>query len=173
VDPVDPGSHALLASSLASAERYTEARAEYERVIELNRSAPNSYAALGGCYLSEGKPEEAIAAAQKDVAGWARLLTVTCAHWTQKRFAESDAALKEFIANYGETAAYQIAGAYGYRQDKDQAFDWLERAHRQRDAGLSSLRTDTFLRPLHSDPRWNALLRSMGLADDQLKTIDQ
>jgi TolB-like protein/Flp pilus assembly protein TadD len=122
VDPVDPGSHALLASSLASAERYPEARAEYERVIELNPSAPNSYAALGGCYLLEGKPEEAIAAAQKDVAGWARLLTVTCAHWTQKRFAESDAALKEFIANYAETAAYQIADAHAYRQDKENAF---------------------------------------------------
>ena len=71
--------------------------------------------------------------------------------------------------NSGETAAYQIAEVYGYRNDKDRAFEWLERARRQRDAGLSALRPDTLLTNLHDDPRWNAFLRKMGLADDQLK----
>ena len=65
--------------------------------------------------------------------------------------------------------AYQIAEAYGYRNDKDHAFEWLERARRQRDAGLPGLRTDTLLTNLHDDPRWDAFLRTMGLADDQLK----
>jgi hypothetical protein len=45
----------------------------------------------------------------------------------------------------------------------------LERAHRQRDAGLPGLRADTLLTNLHDDPRWNPFLRKMGLADDQLK----
>jgi hypothetical protein len=45
----------------------------------------------------------------------------------------------------------------------------LERARRQRDAGLPGLRTDTLLPNLHGDPRWDAFLRTMGLADDQLK----
>jgi hypothetical protein len=73
------------------------------------------------------------------------------------------------IAKFGETAAYQIAEVYGYRNDKDQAFEWLERARQQRDAGLPALRPDTLLPKLHDDPRWDALLRKMGLADDQLK----
>jgi serine/threonine-protein kinase len=73
------------------------------------------------------------------------------------------------IAKTGETAAYQVAEAYGYRNDKDRAFEWLERARRQRDAGLPGLRTDTLLTNLHGDPRWNSFLRTMGLADDQLK----
>jgi hypothetical protein len=63
----------------------------------------------------------------------------------------------------------QIAEVYAYRNDKDQAFEWLERARRQRDAGLPGLRTDTLLPNLHDDPRWDAFLRTMGLADDQLK----
>ena len=63
----------------------------------------------------------------------------------------------------------QIAELYGYRNDKDHAFEWLERAHRQRDAGLPALRTDVLLKNLHSDPRWDPFLHTMGLADDQLK----
>ena len=74
------------------------------------------------------------------------------------------------IKNDAELAAYQIAEAYAYRGDKDQAFEWLERARRQRDPGLPQLRKDPLFENLHADPRWNAFLHTMGLADDQLKT---
>ena len=87
----------------------------------------------------------------------------------QKRIAESDAALTELIAKFGETAAFQIAEVYAYRNEKDHAFEWLERARRQRDAGLAALRIDPLLKNLHDDPRWDAVLRAVGLADDQLK----
>ena len=68
-----------------------------------------------------------------------------------------------------DTAAYQVAEAYAYRGEKDQAFEWLERARRQRDPGLASLRRDPLLANMREDPRWNTFLHTMGLADDQLK----
>jgi TolB-like protein/Tfp pilus assembly protein PilF len=169
LDPVNARARAILANSLSNAGNQEESRAEYARVIELNPSAPNSYAALGMTYLLQGKFEEAATAAEKDTADWARLLTVSCARWGQKRVPESDAALAELIAKNGEVAAYQIAEVYGYRNDRDKAFEWLERARRQRDAGISGLRPDVLLKNLHDDPRWDALLRTLGLADDQLK----
>ena len=169
LDPVNARARAILANSLSNAGNQEESRAEYGRVIELNPSAPNSYAALGMTYLLQGKFQEAAAAAEKDTADWARLLTVSCARWGQKRVPESDAALVELIAKNGEVAAYQIAEVYGYRNDRDKAFEWLERARRQRDAGISGLRPDLLLKNLHDDPRWEALLRTLGLADDQLK----
>ena len=169
LDPVNARARAILANSLSNAGHQEESRAEYARVIELNPSAPNSYAALGMTYLLQGKFEEAATAAEKDTADWARLLTVSCARWGQKRVPESDAALAELIAKNGEVAAYQIAEVYGYRNDRDKAFEWLDRARRQRDAGISGLRPDVLLKSLHDDPRWDALLRTLGLADDQLK----
>jgi len=168
-DPVNAQARAFLAGNLSVLRRQKEARAEYAREIELNPSAPNSHAGVGLTHLLEGKFEEAAMAAQKDAADWARLLIVSCARWAQKRVPESDAALAELIANTSETGAYQIAEAYGYRNDKDHAFEWLERARRQRDAGLPGLRKDSLLPNLHDDPRWDAFLRKMGLADDQLK----
>jgi TolB-like protein/Flp pilus assembly protein TadD len=169
LDPVNAQAREFLASGLSVAGKQEEARAEYARAIELNPSAPNSFAGVGLTYLLEGKFEEAAGAAQKDAADWARLLIVSCARWAQKRVPESDAALAELIAVASETGAYQIAEIYAYRNDKDHAFEWLERARRQRDAGLPGLRADTLLPNLHDDPRWNAFLRTMGLADDQLK----
>ncbi|PYS45063.1 MAG: hypothetical protein DMF71_01305 [Acidobacteria bacterium] len=169
LDPVNAQARAFLASSLSVLGPQEEARAEYARVIELNPSAPNSHAGVGLTYLLEGKFEEAAVAAQKDAADWARLLIVSCARWAQRRVPESDAALEELIAIASETGAYQIAEIYGYRNDKDRAFEWLERARRQRDAGLPGLRADTLLRNLHDDPRWDAFLRKMDLADGQLK----
>jgi adenylate cyclase len=169
LDPVSALARAFLAGSLSVAGKQEEARAEFARVIELNPSVPNSHAGVGLTYLLEGKFEEAAIAAEQDAADWARLLIVSCARWGQKRIPESDGALAELIAKTGETAAYQIAETYGYRNDKDHAFEWLERARRQHDGGLPSLRTDSLLPKLHDDPRWNAFLHTMGLADDQLK----
>jgi hypothetical protein len=94
---------------------------------------------------------------------------VACARWCQKRIPDADAALAQLTEAFAETAAYQIAEVHAYRVDKDKAFEWLERARRQHDGGLPSLRKDPLLTNLHDDARWNAFLRTMGLADDQLK----
>ena len=169
LDPVNAQARAFLAFNLAVTKRFAEARAEFPRVVELNPAAPWAHAGLGLSYLLENKFEEAANAAQPDAADWARLLIVSCARWGQKRATQSDAALAELTANLGEVAAYQIAEVYAYRNDKDQAFEWLERARRQRDPGLASLRKDPLMVNLREDPRWNAFLHTMGLADDQLK----
>jgi len=169
LDPVNAQARTFLAFHLAVTKRFAEARAEFPRVVELNPAAPWAHAGLGLSYLLENKFEEAATAAQADAAEWCRLLVVSCARWGQKRVQESDAALAELTANDSETAAYQIAEAYAYRGDRDRAFEWLERARRQRDPGLAALRRDPLLTNLRDDPRWNAFLHTMGLADDQLK----
>jgi TolB-like protein len=170
LDPVNAQSRSFLAFGLANTKRFTEARAEYARVIELNPSAPWAHAGLGLAYLLQNKFEEAATEAQADAGEWARLLIVSCARWAQKRAQESAAALNELIKNEAELAAFQIAEAYAYRGDKDRAFEWLERARRQRDPGLGNLRRDPLLENLRSDPRWNTFLHTMGLADEQVKT---
>jgi adenylate cyclase len=172
LDPVNAQALGFLAFNLAATKRFAEARAEYPRVIELNPSAPWAHAGLGLSYLLENKFEEAATAAQADAGEWARLLIVACARWGQRKIPEADAALTQLTKDFAETAAYQIAEVYAYRGDKDKAFEWLERARRQRDPGLASLRKDPLLPNLHDDPRWNAFLHTMGLADDQLKTSE-
>jgi adenylate cyclase len=169
LDPVNPRARSYLASILALTGQLAEAQVEYAQFAELSPASPNAHAGLGEGFLVQGKFEEAVTAAKDDAAEWARLLVVAIARWSQKRIPESDAALARLIESSADTAAYQIAEVYAYRGDKDRAFEWLERAHRQRDSGLVGLRSDPFLVNLHGDPRWIAFMRTMGLADDQLK----
>jgi adenylate cyclase len=169
LDPVNPLARSNLAFNLAITRNFDEAEAEYGRVAELNPAAPWAHAGLGISFLLQGKFEEAALATQEDSAEWARLVIVGMARWSQKRTPESDAALARLIETSADTAAYQIAEVYAYRGEKDRAFEWLERARRQRDSGFGVFRSDLFVTNLQKDPRWDAFVHKMGLADDQLK----
>jgi Flp pilus assembly protein TadD len=80
------------------------------------------------------------------------------------RSAEADAALGQLIETAAADAAYQIASLYTLRGETDAAFEWLERAYAQRDAGLQQVRVEPTFRPLQGDRRWGPFLERMGLA---------
>lgn len=169
LDPLSEETRSYLALQLAITGRLAEAKDEYSRVVELNPSAPFAHAGLGIAYVLNGKFAEAITATEQESADWARLPVVAMARWGQNRTAESDAALAELEAKYGDTAAYQLAEVHAYRGEKDQAFTWLERAFQQRDPGLQALTTDQTLARLHDDPRWPSFLEKMGLIENKRK----
>ena len=76
---------------------------------------------------------------------------------------DSDAALQQLIATRQQDCALKIAQVYAFRGESDEAFEWLERAYRQRDGGLMSLEFDPLLKGLRQDRRYSDLLRKMHL----------
>jgi DNA-binding winged helix-turn-helix (wHTH) protein/TolB-like protein len=55
--------------------------------------------------------------------------------------------------------------AIGYAQlgDRDRAFQWLERAYDERVSTITNINIEPALDTLHGDPRWDDLLRRIGL----------
>ena len=47
--------------------------------------------------------------------------------------------------------------------DNEQAFAWLERAYREQSAVLQLLKVDPFFDPLGAEPRFEDLVRRVGL----------
>ena len=59
--------------------------------------------------------------------------------------------------------AYQIAEVYAVRGEKDKAFEWLQIAFDNHDAGMLGLLVDPLLRGLRDDARYKNLLAKVGL----------
>ena len=79
--------------------------------------------------------------------------------------AESQRALDVLIKNRANVWAYQIAQVYAWRGQSDKAFEWLERAYRQRDGGMIYLGYDRYLVKLRGDPRYRGLLKKLKLPE--------
>jgi hypothetical protein len=60
-------------------------------------------------------------------------------------------------------APYFTAVKYAALGDREQAFEWLEKAYQERDTWLVHLKVDPMLDGLRSDPRYANLLAPMNL----------
>ena len=165
LDPLNGAIYCFLARTYLVAGRLDEAQTAIRKSLELNPRAGYVHSFHSHICLAQGRLDEALEAAKREILVEFRLLALANAFHAQGRHAESDAALEELIATVPDTCAFQIAEAFAYRGDRNQAFSWLDRAYEQRDGGLSSLRPSLNLRGLYDDPRWLPFLEKVGLAD--------
>jgi tetratricopeptide (TPR) repeat protein len=114
------------------------------------------------------QPEAALAAAQaiENPDDMMRLQGIALAEHDLGHRLESDQALEKLTSRWGHGAQYQIAQVHAWRGDADRAFEWLERAFRERDPAISFMRVDPALRGLRDDPRYAVLLRKMNFPVD-------
>jgi len=63
----------------------------------------------------------------------------------------------------GYIASFHVALFYAVLKDKNKALEWLEKAYKDRSFDLTSIKVEPILDNLHSDPRFTALLKKMGL----------
>ena len=80
--------------------------------------------------LMQGRAEEALRLAEAESHDVFRNVALAMIRHDMGSGQESDAALQALIDEFGWTAAYQIGEVYAYREEVDQAFEWLERALR-------------------------------------------
>jgi predicted Zn-dependent protease len=82
------------------------------------------------------------------------------------RKAEAEKMLRDLERNLSGTAdsSYAIARIYASEGERDKAFEFLDRAYAEKSFEMSaSVRSDLVLDSLRSDPRFQSLLRRMGL----------
>jgi TolB-like protein/Tfp pilus assembly protein PilF len=72
------------------------------------------------------------------------------------------AKLEEHVRKDG-VGGYEIALVYAGLGKKNEAFKWLEESYKANSEGLTNLKIDPCLDPLRSDPRFDVLVRRVGL----------
>jgi tetratricopeptide (TPR) repeat protein len=163
LDPLRANTLLGLGSLLYMDGRYDDAQVELRKALDLNAQAAFSHEILGKIFIAKGKPQQALAEIEKEPNEWGKLTGEALVYHALGREQESNAALAELIAKHETDSAYQIAGVYGFRGDFDKSFEWLERAYRQRDPGLSGIKSDPLFKNLPRDSRYSELLRKMRL----------
>ncbi|HTF72050.1 MAG TPA: tetratricopeptide repeat protein, partial [Edaphobacter sp.] len=164
LDPLRPHSYVGLGYLQYTAGRYEEARSTLRKYLDLNPHAAYAHLTLCKILIAEGKAQEAFAEIEKEPSTSAgKPSGEALAYHSLGRKKDSNAVLNEIISKHAVVDAYEIAQIYAYRGESDKSFEWLERAYRQRDAGLPLLDTDPLFKSLHRDSRYIELLRRMHL----------
>ncbi len=78
---------------------------------------------------------------------------------------EADALASAIAGEPRQGGAYRVALYYAWRGDPDAAFAALEQAYANRYRVMAYILGEPILYPLHTDPRWTALLEKMGLLE--------
>ena len=165
-DPLNARAWRALGSALLFSGQFAEAREPLNRSLEISPVQSITPLLLGTTYLSEKNPTAALAVFERSSSDMFRRFGLALAAHDLGRSDESQRALDSLIDRDADSAAFQIALVYAWRGEKDQAFQWLERAYRQHDGGLSVLKLAPILRSLRGDPRYTALLKKMNLPLD-------
>jgi tetratricopeptide (TPR) repeat protein len=154
--------------------RYDEAIKQFNQALELEPNNPSVHEILGGVYAQKGMFAEA-------VAEWHRAMTFEgddeLAAILSRAYAENDfAAAVQAVAQKrierlkakaesGEfILAIHFARVYLMLGDKEQAFDWLEKAVGERNVFPLLMNSDPFYDSLRADQRFTVLLQHVGLA---------
>jgi DNA-binding winged helix-turn-helix (wHTH) protein/TolB-like protein/Tfp pilus assembly protein PilF len=133
LDPNHPFLPIYFAYTQAAMGRYPEAIAAYKETIERGDNSASVRIYLGYAYAKAGQP------------------------------AEARAILSELRRAKERVSAAELAILYAGLGESDQAFQSLERAYSAHDLQLQYLGVDPLLDSLRPDPRFQALMRRVGL----------
>ena len=163
LDPLNAGSWYLLVDTEYLMGRLDQAAADCKKALELSPDLLEGPAWLSHIYILQGRPRDALPEIERESDDGFRLQLYALAYHALGRKKESDAAVRKLISKYRAIDAFQIAEVYAFRNQADEALEWLDRAYAQRDPGLIGTKVDPLLKSLHNDPRYAALLKKLNL----------
>jgi serine/threonine protein kinase/tetratricopeptide (TPR) repeat protein len=153
-------------------------RRQFDRAIEWLRKAteidpgsPVGHSALAHAYAAAGQRVRAIEESDIALALGRRatplLLRKADLHARLGETGEARGILEEVERNWKPDGASSlwIAVVHASLGEKDAAFEWLERAFQERVAFLVSLKAPSYFGSLHGDPRFDDLVKRIGIPD--------
>ncbi|HYK90846.1 MAG TPA: winged helix-turn-helix domain-containing protein [Acidobacteriota bacterium] len=151
------------------ARRYQEAIAPIRKTLELDSNFAVAHRFLGQVYEQNGMCNEAIAELRRaaelskdnpiDMGALGHAYTVS----GQRRQGMEILEKLRQLSQKRYVSSFEFALIYAGLGERDRAMQWLDRAFREHSAWMLHLKVDPRLDPLRSDPRFEDLMRRVGL----------
>lgn len=171
LDPLNLRNNALEGQFLIHAGRTDEALARLRETLEMEPNYFLAHLYAASAYVEKGMYWEALGEARKarEISGGKSVYSEAFLGFALAKAgkeAEALSLLKDLLksANEAYVSPYTIALIYNGLGKDDQALTWLERAYAQRAPGMVFLKVEPKWNNLRSEPRFQELLRRMGLA---------
>lgn len=166
LDPLGPVVNADVALHYYYRRQFDKAVAQSREMIRINPDFPLAHIWLGVSLLALEKPREAITEFQH--ARSAGLFSVALLGMAYGRAGQRQDALRvigefEKLSKKRFVSAAYFSLVYIGLGDKDKAMVWMERAFVERSPLLVRLKVDPIVDPLRGDPRFEDLVRRVGL----------
>ncbi len=171
LDPLNGAAWDSLGFAYMVSGRYADAIAAFRRSLDLEPDAVFTHEHLGEAMILSGDHDGALTEMQREPHDVMRRLGLSFAYAALGRREESQRLLEEVGREHPDFAS-PVAVGYARLGQADEAFEWLDRALRERDGGVLEVRTGPLFQPLRKDPRYVPLLRRIGLSDEQVATLD-
>ena len=163
LDPLSIVYHTVLGHFLRQSGRWDEAIEQLHKTLEMDSNFYLTHMILGWAYESKGRYKEAIAAYQKAIkltGGSSHvmgLLGFAYAKSGQRATAVNMLRELEERSKQSYVPKTSIAAIYAALGEIDKAFEWYEKAYKERDQTLFYLERTPDLEIFYSDPRYTAL----------------
>jgi len=141
---------------------------EYRKIVEMDPNFVSAHSDLAGAYVRKRMYREAAAELQKylpliNEREAAALYEGVTDEASYRRAVSGRIALLKERAKTRYVSPMTIADQYVRLGDNEQAIAWLEKAYQEHASGLELLKVGPLYDPLRSDPRFQDLLRRIGL----------
>jgi TolB-like protein/DNA-binding winged helix-turn-helix (wHTH) protein/Flp pilus assembly protein TadD len=173
LDPLSSNKQNSLAATFYRAGRYDEALEHFREVPEADVNSAYRHHRMAAIYERKGMQKEAVAEIvtalrikhQNELAAVVQSKFVSSGYSSAKEtFLWGDLQENQRQAKDGLLPlAVTIAGDYALLGQTKKAFEWLEKAFREREHGLMYLKVDDRFEALRSDPRFQSLVHLIGL----------
>jgi serine/threonine protein kinase/Tfp pilus assembly protein PilF len=153
LDPLSSIVNTNYAALLMEDRRYPESLAQFQKVLERDPNFNAAHYKLSQLYATTGRFAEAVSELQKVVA--------KPGSWS----ADAKSYRDLMLALRGTDRSAAVAAAAAISGERDQAFEYLEKAYSDGDDELLIVIRYPALDPLRSDPRYADLMRRLGLPE--------